>query len=143
VQLPIRIELHRSFFCRIALAASHGAALAAIAWPDWAPVFKAPLLVLILVLFAVAWRACVGGQHLVLGGDGQVLYQEKPTTEEQGAEVLSGTVVYPWLVVLRLGLDDGRRVTVVVWPDSTTAENFRRLCVWLRWKAAPSGNAPE
>ena len=70
-------------------------------------------------------------------------YQERPAVEEQGAEVLSGTVVYPWLVVLRLGLDDGRWVTVVVWPDSTTAENFRRLCVWLRWKAAPSGNAPE
>lgn len=51
-----------------------------------------------------------------------------------GGQVVNGTVVSPYFIVLRLGLE-GRRLPVsrVIFPDAVGAGAFRELCVSLRF----------
>lgn len=53
----------------------------------------------------------------------------------QEAEILPGSVVWPRYCALRLRTDR-RQQMVTVLPDSLEAGTFRRLRVWLRWRAA-------
>jgi toxin CptA len=61
----------------------------------------------------------------------------------RGGAVLEGTVagssfVSPWLTVVNVRLEGGRRLrSVVVMPDCAAAEERRRLRVWLRYRAQP------
>ena len=61
----------------------------------------------------------------------------------RGGAVLEGTVagssfVSALFTVLNVRLDGGRRLrSVVVMPDCATAEDRRRLRVWLRYRAQP------
>lgn len=55
------------------------------------------------------------------------------------AELLPGATVHPWLTVFRTKLADGQRLAVVVAVDSMAAEDFRRLRVFLRWRAKFTG----
>lgn len=48
---------------------------------------------------------------------------------------LSGSTLLPWLLHLRLHLQDGSRHIVRILPDSMTALEFRRLTVACRWIA--------
>lgn len=48
------------------------------------------------------------------------------------ARVRDDSVVWPWLVVVRLDTPH-RRITVTLWPDSTSREASRQLRVYLRW----------
>jgi hypothetical protein len=43
-----------------------------------------------------------------------------------------------WLAVLSARDQAGRSRTAVILPDAIDPEAFRRLRVWLRWRAAPS-----
>ena len=52
------------------------------------------------------------------------------------ASVTDDTVITPWLVVLNLRLE-GRRRSLVLWPDSSDRESLRALRVYLRWFHAP------
>jgi toxin CptA len=47
--------------------------------------------------------------------------------------------VSTWLVVLELGSKGLRAKRVVLLADSAPADDLRRLRVWLRWRAPPSG----
>lgn len=40
-------------------------------------------------------------------------------------------LLWPWLVIVPLKREDGRRITLIWWPDSAPAEDQRRLRVWL------------
>jgi len=54
--------------------------------------------------------------------------------------IASGTVVFSQLVVLRVRKNEQRRpMTLVLLPDSMSAEQFRVLRLWLRWRAEPKG----
>lgn len=65
--------------------------------------------------------------------DGGLLMAE-PLADWQPAELLAGSLVLPLCTVLRVRID-GRTRSVVVLADSLGAEDFRRLRVWLRWRA--------
>lgn len=52
------------------------------------------------------------------------------------ARVEDDSVITPWLVVLNLRLE-GRRRSLVLWPDSSGRESLRALRVYLRWFHAP------
>lgn len=64
----------------------------------------------------------------------------------QAVALQPGSLVWPWCCVLRLRGDDFRRVLTVL-PDSLDGETFRRLRVWLRWRAGvtpkPGRNGPH
>ncbi|CAG1000686.1 hypothetical protein RHDC4_03161 [Rhodocyclaceae bacterium] len=53
-----------------------------------------------------------------------------------GAELLAGSTVLPWLVVLRLRVD-GRRLSLALLPDGLEGDGHRLLRLWLRWCAIP------
>ena len=51
-------------------------------------------------------------------------------------DVCGDTYVLWFLTVLNVRRrDNGRRVSIVIFPDAVDAEEFRKLRVWLRWKA--------
>ena len=50
------------------------------------------------------------------------------------AEIQPGGYVSDWLVVINLRASGGRGRALVLPPDSATAEELRRLRVWLRWR---------
>jgi hypothetical protein len=50
------------------------------------------------------------------------------------AEVLPGSYVSRWLIVLILGIEGRRRRSLVLLPDSAAADDLRRLRAWLRWR---------
>lgn len=62
----------------------------------------------------------------------------------QTVEICSDTVVLAWLVVLRYRSTAGARPdTVVILGDSLDREEFRRLRIWLKWRAALSDRKAE
>ena len=70
-------------------------------------------------------RCEMDGTLLVCKGDGW-----------KAAALLPGAVVSPLMIVLRIRMES-RRVaqSFIILTDSLEAEDFRRLRVWLRWKA--------
>lgn len=50
------------------------------------------------------------------------------------AEILPGSYVSGWLIVLILGAGGRRRRSLVLLPDAAATEELRRLRVWLRWR---------
>jgi hypothetical protein len=48
------------------------------------------------------------------------------------AVMMPETLVSFWIVILLFRLEDGRRYTVLIWPDSVHADAFRRLRVRLK-----------
>ena len=114
-----------------------GLALADLPWP--ARALGAVLVVISLwrlqqTQAAVALR-CQADGRLEIGQD----------QDWQAVELLPGSVVWPGCCVLRLR-GAAHRHTLTVLSDSLEAETFRRLRVWLRWRAAvprrPGRNGP-
>ena len=60
------------------------------------------------------------------------------TGQWQEAEILPGSYVSGWLIVVILGAGGRRRRSLVLLPDAAEAEELRRLRVWLRWRLARS-----
>ncbi len=54
-------------------------------------------------------------------------------------QLLPGATVHPWLTVLRLQGADGHTRVLCLTVDSLKKEDFRRLRVFLRWRADFSG----
>lgn len=135
MQLPIIIGLHRSFLGLAGSVVAHGAAIAGIVSTPWSFWLKAILFLGLAGSMALSrplWSPKIRGLRLL--GDGAM---ECRLAGEEGwlvAELMSGATVHPWLTVIRLKLAEGM-VAAVVLPDSATTEEFRRLRVWLRWRA--------
>ena len=54
----------------------------------------------------------------------------------QDAQVLPGSYVSGWLIVVILGAGGWRGRSLALLPDSAAAEELRRLRAWLRWRLA-------
>lgn len=50
------------------------------------------------------------------------------------AELQGAATVHPWLTVVRMVVGS-RKVSLALLPDSMPPEDYRRLRVWLRWRA--------
>ena len=121
---------------RLARLALHAAAALAVwlaALPPWLQVAVS------LVLLASAVRAllrealvrlrCRDDGRMELARDGDF----------QAFRVSPGSVVLPGLCVLALRAEtNGERAWLTILPDGLAADDFRRLRVWLRWKAGSS-----
>jgi hypothetical protein len=52
------------------------------------------------------------------------------------ASIGEGSTVFSGLIVLKLKFDDAPPCSVTLLPDQMSAEEFRRLNVWLRWNSS-------
>jgi len=87
--------------------------------------------------------------HIHISGSGQIRLAEcKPagpgSTNKSSslakmgmeARLMPATTIWPWLLLLRLQLDDRSVVVVPIFPDCVPANTFRTLSVACRWLAA-------
>lgn len=122
--LPSRISLSVSL-AGFALA-SGGVVLANL--PGWGKVVAALAL---LAGVALAWRQrqdMARGVRISQSGQMEILLNDW-----QAANIKGQAVVLPWLVKLNVVLENGKAKTLNLWPDSTDADSFRKLRVWLKW----------
>jgi len=145
VQLPMVIGLHRSRFLRAALVAVAAlAGVATLALP-WAPDVRVANFAAIVIVAGLAWRRLAPGVSAIrLEQAGQIFLAATANSEFVEADLLAGATVHPWLTVIHLKTADQRKHLLIVAVDSMKAEDFRRLRVFLRWRAefsVPAGDA--
>ena len=134
MNFPVAIDVAPSRRLRAALFFAHVVAIAVLL----ALMLALPATALAIPLLLVSlWRArrlppmCC----FVLQPDGRLDCGEAGGAERP-ARVLPGSTVFVWLVVLRYRVEGEARNRVrVVLSDSLPAADFRRLRVWLRWRA--------
>lgn len=136
MQLPITIGLRRSFFLDFLVALVAGLAiLCVLAFPASGLVRMAGLLV--VAIFAIfAWRGLSPKFSTIrLESKGQLSVFSSHAAEFVAVELQPGVTVHPWLSVVRLKTDGGRIACLILARDSLAPEDFRRLRVFLRWRA--------
>jgi toxin CptA len=135
VQFPITIGLRRSRFPAVVLLAlALLASLVALFFPRSLPL-RVALLLAIWGIALWAWRRLalpLAALRLEADGGIQVAGERQDFLP---ATILPGATVHPWLTVLRLELADGRRCALLVTTGTTSPDEFRRLRVFLRWRA--------
>jgi len=128
--------VHRSFFLASVASFVHVAAAICLFLPDWPVVIPVVGSVFLLISGIFCWRQCWPKiQELRLLADGRLECRLQGEKEFLGAELQPGATVHPALTLLRL-VCEGRRLSVALLQDSATAEDRRRLRVWLRWRAS-------
>jgi len=130
------IGLHRSRFLeRVLIVLMLSAAAAILVFPVQ-PALQGIVLLVIGALSLWSWRHLAPTLSAIrLERDGNVLAAVMGDEELSESTLLQGATVHPWLTVLRLELADGRKHTVVLSRDSMASDDFRRLRVFLRWRA--------
>lgn len=140
MQLPIIIGLHRSRLIDLFVGICAGlASLAVVCFPV-SFLLQGALLSGVWGIALLAWRQCSPKLSAIrLELDGQVSIQLSGESEFLLAELLPGAHVHPWLTIFRLKTGTGDTLPLVVASDSLCPEDFRRLRVFLRWRADFSG----
>jgi len=136
VQFPITIGLHRSRFLDSALLVVALLCVATtLAYPQ-------PLAVRLMVLAIIgmagywAWRRLAPQMSgLRLEESGQISLLPCGGGDFIETALLEGATVHPRLIVARLKAIDDRRYTLIVTTDSMSRQEFRRLRIFLRWRA--------
>lgn len=135
--MPVPLRPSRYLFWgQAAVLVSMAVASALALWPHIQP---QPLWALVLGLFWIlvllaAYGLWYGHKH----GPSQLSYREGDwylvlDGVEFRAALVGDLVIHSWLLVARFRLPaSGARINVICLPDSTRAEDFRRLRVWLR-----------
>lgn len=126
------LRLRPSRIARAALLIVFMTALGAIAWADlpWYVQIAAATLAAAIALHAWRTRTPVA---LRLHPDGSLEWREA-AQDWRAVTLLPGSHVSPWLCVLHCR-SDGRTHHLAIYPDSLHPEDYRRLRVWLRWRA--------
>jgi len=148
MQLPMTLALRFSRRHALLLIAAHGGALAIILAISAASAL-APLPVLVLstaILSSLLWQflRLFGARRVValrLHADGTLECVRRSNTSEFTAlKIHPHTTVSPLLTLLLLDGGQGlwwqRLEPLVLLPDALDVEDFRRLRLWLRWRAA-------
>lgn len=140
MQFPITIGLHRSHFLdAFVVLSALLASSAAFIFPVSAPIQTA-ILFMICLFSALAWHHLTPqftAIRLEYSGEISILRTESP--EFAPTEILPGATVHPWLTVLRLKVAGKSPIALIVTVDSLKAVDFRRLRLFLRWRADFSG----
>lgn len=79
----------------------------------------------------VAMRARQSCTSLVCGADRRIVLEQKNGDQLDG-QVCGDTVVTPWLISLTVAADGCRRRSLLLFPDSMSGNDYRRLCLLLR-----------
>lgn len=139
---PLRII--PGFSRRIAaiLAIIYGGALALLLTLDFPFTLSAAL---VLLLLSDAWRNVqryVYYRHPWLSHELVLIHDYFLLADNREATLAPNCLVHPWLIVLNLKLDDGRRASRVLFPDALDPVTFRRLRVRLRHPLQDEAAAP-
>lgn len=101
--------------------------------------FKWPLLVLIVIASIHSIRryalltSATAVTHLSLAQTSKLQLTYKDGTQAE-VRVLESSFVSPYLTALNLReVETGRRLSILLLPDSAESNGFRQLRVWLRW----------
>ncbi len=111
-----------------------GVCLVLMPWPRFVMALS------LLTVMASGWttlrRPAPDGLRLAV--DGQLACFIDGVDEPIVVEVLPDSTVFSQLIVLRLrGLDERRVRSLILFPDSTSREQFRALRLWLRLRSVP------
>ena len=137
MRFPIVIGLRRSRVLGTALVAVAVLAGVATLASPWAPSVRGFNLAAICIIASLAWRRLEPGLSAIrLEQDGRIFVAAAGDTKLVEAELLAGATVHPWLTVVRLKTADHGKHRLIVAVDSTKPDDFRRLRVFLRWRAA-------
>lgn len=108
----------------------------------WLPLhaaFKWPLLALMAIASVYSIRryallaSATSATHLSLTQTSKLQLTYKDTKQAE-VRVLESSFVSPYLTVLNLQeTETGRRLSILLLPDSAEPNGFRQLRVWLRW----------
>jgi hypothetical protein len=134
VQFPIQIELRRSRLLLVLLLLFHVFALACVLVLPWPWALRAFLFYLIMLSAGYSVRV---SRIVALRLSEQAEIECTVATGDRiSAKVRPDSTVFSQLIVLRLQLDDEKRIrNLPLLPDSLSAEQFRVLRLWLRWHA--------
>lgn len=139
MRFPITIGLHRSFFAS-ALIFGLGIGVCIVLWtPVWPIEYRLPAFFLALISVGHSWRRHqpkFWGLRLEKNGTLNILESRFSTPVEAG--LLKPLVVHYWLIVFSYQNIDGRSQRVILFPDSASREQLRRLRVILRWQTSIS-----
>lgn len=139
MQLPIQIELHRSRLLFAVLVLFHAVAAVCVLVLPWPWPARSLAGVPLLSLWFL-WRRQFPIAALRLGRRGE-LHCLLPDGERVSAAIAPESTVFEHLVVLRLTFDDSKSAcSLALVSDSMPEGQFRRLRVWLRWRASVSGD---
>lgn len=134
MQFPVSLRLHRSLLYDWLTRLAAALALTGLLLSGLPGLLMLLSVCLWLALVVSAWRQrqpeCL---EILLYKDGRLLCLHKGR-ESETVMVMYGTLIHPYLTVLRVDTVSGVRHWVVM-PDSLAAEDFRRLRVWLKWCA--------
>lgn len=137
----LTVSLRPSRILAVSLTIMAAAALAC-AWTSLEPLAFAP--VAAGIALAWAWhlahvmRRGAGGVHaLELAAQGDARWQDG-SGQWHDTEILPGSYVSDWLVVVNLGTSGAPGRSLVLLPDCAVADELRRLRVWLRWRLGRS-----
>jgi toxin CptA len=134
VQFPVLIELHHSRLLLLLLLSIHVVALACVLVLPW------PWAIRVFLAFPIvlsAWNPLRGSGIVALRLSEQAgLECIVATGNRMSATLMPDSAVFSRLIVLRLRLDGEKRIrNLPLLPDSLSAEQFRVLRLWLRWRA--------
>jgi toxin CptA len=136
VQFPVSIELHRSRILSLLIVLIHAIAAGCagvLSWP-W------QVRLLLLVLVGASLKHAIRPPKIL----GLRLYRRDRLEcwlvdgHFIPLAVLPDSTVFSRLIVLRLRMGEAKQIChLALLPDQMTAEQFRVLRFWLRWRTEP------
>jgi toxin CptA len=141
VQFPITIGLHRSRFQRLVLFLFAVVTTAVItAYPRSTGIFTLFLVACWGLVFLANHRLTPRFKSIRLERDGRIAALRFNQLDPEPMRLLPGATIHPWLVAFRLASQDGKKYSILLTADTLQADEFRRLRVFLRWRAKISGS---
>ncbi|GHU33323.1 hypothetical protein AGMMS50256_25040 [Betaproteobacteria bacterium] len=143
MQFPVFIELRRrSYFLIGSVCVMHCAAAVAFLFMPW----PLPLRIALLIALAVSLLYALRPSRIVslrFHGNG-VLECALSNGTRLPASLLSDTTVFSWLVVLRLRVEGEKgKISLPLFPDHMSREEFRLLRLCLRWGVNSSNGSTD
>ena len=136
MQFPIVIGLHRSRILDGALLLLVGLVSAALlAWPAAIEIRLVNLSLAMGLGGLALWKLKPAFNRVRLDRSGLIAMCLPGQSEFVALRLLPDATVHPWITVLRLREDQGKSHLLVDTRDTMSPADFRRLRVFLRWRA--------
>lgn len=140
-QLPFIVKLRHSSIWQTGVRGLHAVLMLEIMLVPWDGALRLAMLAVLLVSAFRCEKAKTNPLPLTmrLGRKGDIWLRIDPEKDFIPAQLHSRALVHPWLTVFHLSWRDAglaKDQTRLIWvlPDSASAEDFRRLRVWLNWE---------
>lgn len=144
--LPLVVDIGSSWRLRAYLVAAHIAGGGAVFLAALPPLAQWSVLFLTMISLGMHLRARPRLRLRCDQAGAVAVWREE---KWHAASIAGNSVVWPIAIVLRLACaktstsaDQAQYSSVIVLPDSMPATDFRRLRVWLRWRAKPVHSLP-